>query len=679
MPLTLVVALALAASPSAPGDLEAIKARGVLRVLVHGDEEGFLPRAGSPRAQDRELAEAFATKLGIKAEVIPVESFDALFTALLEGKGDLVAGGITITPSRRAKVDFSQPVGTVSELVVGQRGAKGLPRSVEALNGATLHVRPGSAFAETLQALRQGPAKGLKVEEVPETVETEQLLYDVGRGVRPLTVADSNLVASVQSYDPDIEPLFAIAEGRQLAWALRPNNPALKAALNEFLLERALTSHTQKRFTGDLDGVKKRGVLRVLTFNNAVSYFLHRGQPMGFEYELARMLAAGLGVRLEMVVPPSHEQLLPWLLEGRGDVIAASLTVTPERARQVRFSRPYLLVDELLVQPSTPLGRSGARPRLSTKSELAGKRVAVRQSSSYAETLKALKAEGVPLELVAADESLETEELIDQVADGTLDFTVADSHLLQAERVWRDDVEAAFPLVTGKQIAFAVRPTNPKLLAALDAFVQKTYRGLEYNVARKRYFEDRRTISQAREQDAGKTGELSPFDGIIRRYSERYGLDWRLMAAQAFQESRFDPTAQSWVGARGLFQVMPLTGKELGFIRLDDPEQGTHAGIKYMSKLLAQLQPDLPLKQRVRFALAAYNVGLGHVLDAQRLAESQKLDPNKWFGNVEKAMLLLQRPAYARRARHGYCRGAEPVKYVSEIQTRYDGYVKLVP
>src|SRR5260221_251093 len=129
MPLTLVVALALAVGPPA-GGLGALKARGVLRILVHGTEESSLPRHGSPRWQDLELAEAFAAKLGVRAEVVPVESFDALFPMLLEGKGDLVAGGITITASRKAKVAFSQPVGTVSELVVGRRGVKGLPRSV---------------------------------------------------------------------------------------------------------------------------------------------------------------------------------------------------------------------------------------------------------------------------------------------------------------------------------------------------------------------------------------------------------------------------------------------------------------------------------------------------------------------------------------------------------------------
>ena len=666
------------------GDLKEIESRGVLRVIIHGAEEDYLPRAGMPAAYDRQLAREFAARHHLKLQLVLVDAFDQMIPMLQAGKGDVIAANFTVTAARSEKVDFTRPVAVVKEVVVGQKGAQSLPDSPAELEGREVHVRPSSPFAETLAKLK------VRLVAAPETLDQEELTYAVSRGERPLTVVDSNTLQAVQAYNDQLQPLFPVAEGRQKAWALRKNSPGLRAALDAFVVEKALTVHTEERFTGDLEGIKKRGVLRVITRNNPVTYYLYQGEQLGFDYQMARMLADALKVRLEMVVPPSRDLLVPWLKEGRGDVIAASYTVTRERAEQVAFSVPYLQVDEMLVQR-----RAG--PRLRGVEDLAGKRVHVRRSSSYYETLQALKPLVGDFEIVEEPEDVETEELIDRVGRGEIPFTVADSHILAVELIYRRDVEGAFPLVPGarakaarsairvgedgsKAIAFAVRPENARLRAFADAFVRKTYRGLEYNVARKRYFETKQQVSRAAQLVvAGEGGKISPYDDYFRKYASRYELDWRLMAAQSFQESRFDPRAQSWVGALGLFQVMPQTGRELGFPSMGEPELGVHAGIKYMSRLIAQFDPQLPFRQRVRFALASYNAGVGHVQDARRLASEKGLDPDRWFENVERAMLLLEKPQYYQRARHGYCRGSEPVKYVSQIQNRYDNYVKLFP
>ncbi len=665
--------------PPFTGDLAELRKKGTLRVLVEGTEESFLPRQGMPKAQDRELLARFAEKHGMAVEFLTVQGFDKLIPLLREGRGDIIAADLTVTPERAKQVAFTRPLARVSEVVVGKRGAANLPRKPEDLAGRAVHVRASSTFAASLQALAKDKAPGLTVEPAPEGVEPEELVWQVSRGERPLTVVDSHLLAAIETYNPDVEGLFPIAEGRQLAWAVRLENPALRAALDAFLVERALIEHRERLVTADLDGIRKRGVLRVLTRNSPVTYFLHRGEQAGFDYQMAKLAAEALKVRLEVVVPPTYGQLIDWLKEGRGDVIAAALTVTPERQQQVAFSRPYLYVDEVLVQ------RAGA-PKPASLEELKGKAIHIRKTSSHFATLSALKAR-YGFEIVEEPEEMDTETLIDRVARGEIPYTVTDSHILAAERVYREDVEAALTVPgqgepAGKDghygIAFAVRPENVKLRAFLDGFVQKTYRGIDYNMARRRYFEGRRAEAPVTAEASSGTGDISPYDTLVQSYSARYGLDWRLMVAQMFQESRFDPKARSWVGAQGLFQVMPATGKELGFVKLEDPDQGIHAGVKYMHQLIGRIAPEIPFKQRLRFALAAYNAGLGHVLDARRLAQEQGLDPNRWFGNVEKAMLLLEKPKYYKRARHGYCRGSEPVKYVSEIQTRYGNYVAVV-
>lgn len=665
--------------PPFTGDLPELRTRGVLRVLVETTDERSLPRQGMPRSQDRASLERFADKHGMTVEFIPVERFDQLVPMLREGRGDVIAADLTITPERAKELSFTRPLAFVNEVLVGKRGSSDLPRKPEELAGRSVHVRASSTFAASLATLAQDKAPGLVVAPAAESLDSEELAWKVSQGELPLTVVDSHLLAAIETYNPDVEALFPIAEKRPLAWGVRLENSALRGALDAFLVERALTEHHDQLFTGDLDGIRKRGVLRVLTRNSPVTYYLHRGEQAGFDYTMAKLAADALKVRLEIVVPPSYEALVSWLKEGRGDMVAAALTITPERQHEVAFSRPYLFVDEVLVQ------RAGAQ-QLTSLADLKGRAIHVRRSSSHYATLSALSSQH-GFTLVEEPEDQDAETLIERVARGEIPFTVTDSHILAAELVYRDDVEAALTVPglgtpAGKDghygIAFAVRSQSTKLRGFLDGFVKKTYKSTEYNMARRRYFEGRREQAPATTEAAVLAGAISPYDGLVRSYSARYGLDWRLMVAQMFQESRFDPRARSWVGAQGLFQVMPGTGTELGFRKLEDPEQGIHAGVKYMHQLIGRIAPEIPFKQRLRFALASYNAGLGHVLDARRLAQEKGLDPNRWFGHVEKAMLLLEKPQYYRRARHGYCRGSEPVKYVSEIQTRYGNYVAVV-
>lgn len=664
------------------GDLEEIKKRGFLRVLVFGDEQAYLARSGAPEALDRRRAAGFARRLGVELELIRVARFGDLIPLLLEGKGDLIAARMTRTSAREQQVAFTRPTNVVSEVLVGKAGAEG-PQKLEDLAGKVVHVRASSSYAETLAELKQ-QVPTLEVVEADDSLDDEQLVHRVGNGKVPLTVVDDDVLEAVTTYNESVAALFPVREGRQIAWAVRPGNPALKKEADAFLLERVLTEHRRGRFTGDLDGIRERGVLRVLTRNNAVTYFLHKGAPRGFEYTLASNIAEELGVRLEIVVPPRDSMLIPWLERGLGDVIAASWTVTDDRAEKVAFSEPYLWVDEVLVQ------KKGA-PKLNSLEDLAGKTVHVRSASSYARTLKALQAR-VPFTIAEAPASFETERIIAKVAEGEYEYTVADEHLLQVELRYRDDVEAALTLTQApegakdaigkprdgeKGIAFAVRKDAPLLKAWLDEHVRKTYRGVEYNMARARYFSNESAIRAGKEGRFSTSGKLSPYDDLLREVAERYDHDWRLLAAQAFQESRFDPKAKSWVGARGLFQIMPSTGAELGFKNLEDPRESAHAGAKYLAQLMARFEDELPPGERVRFALASYNAGYGHVLDARRLAEEKGLDPSKWFDNVERMMLLLSQRQYARKARHGYCRGEEPVRYVREIQTRFDAYARL--
>ncbi len=659
------------------GDLDVIAARGRLEVLAPPAIEPTLRDRFGMLFRERTILEDFANRRGLELVLKEVPSAAAAAAGVQSGEGDL-AITVSVTEGREKVLAFGPPLGTVEVWLVGRAGHDPV-KSLAALGESTVVVPAGSAAAELL-AKRVGEPALFHFRVDPKR-DAAMLAAAVAHGEEAFTVLSGPKLAVLSDRHPELVEVLRLEPARSVAWAVRRDVPDLFLALRTFLLEKALTGHTEELFVGDLKGIKKRGVLRVITRNNPVTYFLYKGSPRGFDYLLVRRLADRLGVRLEMVLAPARDQLIPWLLEGRGDLLAASLTVTPERAEQVTFSAPYLKVDEILVEPASS-------PPLEGRAALTGRTVHVRPSSSYHDTLESL---GVQVEIVAAEETKETEELIEEVARGLIPLTVADSHILQTELTWRDDVRAGVNLTSesdatgsenpAKSIAFAMRKNSPRLLRAVNAFVAASYRDLEYNMARKRYFESSRRIAQANawRVPAEEEGRISPYDDLIRKYSAKYGLDWRLMAALAFQESGFDPEAESWVGARGIFQVMPATGKEMGFTRLRDPEEGIHAGIRYLRSMIDRIDSKLPFRQRVRMAMAAYNAGLGHVLDARRLAARRRLDPDRWFGNVEKAMLLLEKPRFHKRARHGYVRGREPVNYVSSIQNRYDNYVKLVP
>jgi membrane-bound lytic murein transglycosylase F len=348
------------------------------------------------------------------------------------------------------------------------------------------------------------------------------------------------------------------------------------------------------------------------------------------------------------------------------------MTPTEERMEGgVAFTRPYNYVEQVIVARTDDVG-------LHDIADLAGRTVWVRPSSAYVGTLENVRSKGIDLTIAEAPEEMDTEEIIGMVASGDYDLTLADSHIADIEVNWRDDVKAAFPVTNLLPLSWAVRASNPELREALDEFLQREYRGLYFNIIYERYFRDAREIRTHRDERADLVGDLSPYDAIVKKYADVYGFDWRLIVSMMYQESQFNPRARSFAGAAGLMQVLPRTAGEFGFDDLQDPEEAIHAGIKYLDWVRDRFEPDLAVKDRMWFTLAAYNAGAGHVRDARRLARKLGLNPNVWFGNVERAMLLLSRAQYAQVAQYGYCRCGEPVRYVRDVRSRYNAYVETI-
>ena len=653
------------------GDLEAISARGTLRLLApRGLEEASLPRDGLPTGEWRALAEKFAHRRGLEPQWVYVDDFAQLIPALIEGRGDLIAVNFSRTPERAMQVAFTRPLEFVQEQLITPRESGEKPE----LNVA---LRKGSAFAGTLRQ-QSSESRTLVPLFLEGPVTQDELLEGVAKGKFDATVIDSNLAEAMLADYPSLQAENLRDSRRAIAWAVRRDSKKLERALNEYFTEEHLIA-AQRRASAlrDWEQIQQTRTLRVLTRNHPASYFMWRGELMGFDYDLLKRFAKDHGLRLSMVVPGPDVDLADALAAGQGDLIAASLTITDARKQQgLVFTRPYMQVTEQLIAAVRPAETAGSGP-VPVVQRLQGKSVAVNPLSSYYTNLVNLAdTSDSPVDVLPVAGAT-TEQLIDAVAEGRYDYTVADSHLVQIEQTYRDDFAVVGDISGERDIAWAVRGDQPELLGQLNGFLNKYYRGLFFNVTYNKYFREEKRLKKKQRERLRDTSSLSPYDPLVRKHAVPADRDWRMVVSQMYQESRFNPKARSFAGARGLMQVMPRTARQMGISGLYEPENGIRAGVAYMGWLEERFPRSLPFDQKIYFTLAAYNAGHGHVRDARILAEQLGKDPNRWFNNVEDAMLLLSQPEYYKKARFGYVRGREPVNYVRQIRDRYFGYLSV--
>jgi membrane-bound lytic murein transglycosylase F len=421
----------------------------------------------------------------------------------------------------------------------------------------------------------------------------------------------------------------------------------------------------------DLDQIRAEGVLRVLTRNNASCYFIYRGHQLGYEVELTRALARELGVRLEVVAPPSRKDLVPWLESGRGDLVAAGVPAWSLLERRTRLSQPYRhVLPALVTRPSRPAPLRFA--------DLAGMTISLPSGSPYeARLLEAAREENVTLTLQRLPGSREEREILEEVGSGRLEATVADRRVALQENAIRGNLHIGLALGDPLPLRWAVRPNAPRLHAALNAFLEQQEGSLFLAVLEQKYFHTRTPLGQA----AGAEEGISPWDHLFLAEGRRHEFDWRFLAALAYQESRFDPERISWAGAVGIMQLLPATAHALAVTDLHDPHENVAAGTAYLRWLVDLLQPRdarVPPRNPYLLALVAYNAGLGHVVDARLLAERLGGHRDDW-DDVSHALTLLEQPAYYRSTRSGFVRGREAVAFAEEVWRRFQEYRQAYP
>ena len=438
----------------------------------------------------------------------------------------------------------------------------------------------------------------------------------------------------------------------------------------------------------DLDAIKEEGVLRALVVYSNTSYFLYRGQAMGFEYELLTRLADHLNLKLEIVVSNNLDNQFEVLNRGDVDIIAHGMTITNQRKWEVDFTEYLYLTRQVLVQKKPDNYR-----KLSYKSlqkqlvknpiELINDTVSVRKNSAYYERLLSLANEiGGNIIIDTLESTLSTGEIIDMVVDGKIKYTIADENLAKINASYSPILDIAVPISLSQRIAWVTRKKSKKLRTKVDKWILSQRKKKSYNIIYNKYFKNKRSFKRRLKSNyySLNNNQISRYDNLIKTYANKLGWDWRLLASQVYQESHFDPGANSWAGAEGLMQVMPATAEALGIEDVSDPEQSIRGGTSYLKQIYKRFDQIPDSLNRIKFTMASYNCGYGHVLDAQRLAEANGLDPTLWEDNVEDALLDLRLPKNYNKPiiKYGYVRGSEPVNYIEQIFERYYQYTQLI-
>jgi len=438
----------------------------------------------------------------------------------------------------------------------------------------------------------------------------------------------------------------------------------------------------------DFEEIKKDGKLRALLAYSSTSYFLYKGRPMGYEYELLERLAEHFDLELEITVSEDLNSLLSELNKGAVDIVAYGLAITTERKKKAAFTDYLYLTNQVLVQRKPTNWRKLTLDNIKSKLvqdpiQLINDTVSVRFSSSYFDRLQNLSKEiGGTIVIDTLKGKLATAEIIKMVADGEIKYTLADKNLAQINASFFPILDVSVPVSFSQRIAWAVNKNSDDFLAKINQWIENEKKRNDYYVIYNKYFRNKRNFNRRVKSEfySLTNYQISKYDSVIKENAKKLGWDWRLLASLVYQESRFDQEANSWTGAEGLMQLMPNTAEELGIENPLNPIDNINAGSKYLKSIYDNFEEITDTVQRIKFTMGAYNSGYYHIKDARKLATLNKLNPNVWDGNVNEMLLELTYPKNYNHPsiNYGYVNGIEPYNYVNQIFKRYEHYLNVI-
>jgi membrane-bound lytic murein transglycosylase F len=424
----------------------------------------------------------------------------------------------------------------------------------------------------------------------------------------------------------------------------------------------------------DFSRIKEKGEINALMLSGSMSYFIYKGEPKGYEYELLSDFAANHHLKLNIKLAENETQLIEMLLNGEGDLIAYKLPITNKGKETLLYTGREVVNRQVLIQRSNK-----GDTLLKDVTELIGKKVWVVRDTKYYRRLENLNDElggGINIRTIDKD-TISTEDLIEQVAKGKIPYTISDADLAKLSKTYFHTINISLVVGHPQRSSWAVRKTSPELASVIDDWFNKNKNDVRYKAIIKRYFEMSKMPGDEPAPIIGD-GQISPYDSCFKRYAKLIDWDWRLLVSISYQESKFHTDLISWAGATGLMGLMPKTAEAMG-ITLEETTQ-VEPSIRAAARLIRRLNRSFSSieneEERIKFILAAYNSGSGHIYDAQALAKKYGKNYNIWEENVEECLKLKSIPEYYNDpvVKQGYFRGTETVNYVRSVIERWEYY-----
>ncbi|UZD21849.1 transporter substrate-binding domain-containing protein [Algoriphagus halophytocola] len=423
----------------------------------------------------------------------------------------------------------------------------------------------------------------------------------------------------------------------------------------------------------DLNGIQNRGFIRAAVDNNSTGYYIYRGRRMGYEFELLRDLAKRLDVQLHLVLVSDIEKAFDYLASGQVDVIAFNLEESEERKEKAAFSIPLGKMNTVLV------GNKNT-PKIQAWEDLGTDTIYVREGAIYKSQLCAMK-DSLQLDYTIFPTPDHEETLIDRVADGEIKWTIADQNIAQANATYYGDLNISWKVERDGEVSWVVRKNSTKLLSALNNWLEDKQKRFIPDLYAKYFLNSKNSYFRNTSPFSSLAGnQISVYDDIIKGGAAQLGWDWRLLASLVYKESRFDTVATSYAGAKGLLQLMPVTLERFGVTNPNDPQQSLMGGVRYLRYLDKFWLGRVPeTSERIKFILASYNIGHGHVEDAWKLALKFGENTQSWE-SVSKYLELKSDPSYYTDpiVKSGYAKGHLAVNYVEDVMSVFDSYKALV-
>jgi len=418
-----------------------------------------------------------------------------------------------------------------------------------------------------------------------------------------------------------------------------------------------------------LDNIKKNKVLNVVLLNSPSTYYIGPDGPKGFEYDLLNYYAKHLGVDLNVTTANTTKEAIELSKNPDIHITSASLAKTKSRKKNFNFGPSYFEVQEQAVCNRGMLQNGGFPKDLD---DLAGLKIIVGEETSYSETIEQLKEDGFDINATYTSE-FSTEELLSKVATHEIDCTIADSNIYSLNQRYFPNIALAFVISEREQLAWVLTPNSKELEADMYSWLNTFNQSGKMAQLKDHYYSYALFFDYYNTKMFYKRmkSRLPKYIKYFKKYGKKYNIPYTVLAAQSYQESHWNPKAKSYTGVRGLMMLTRSTAKQLGIKNRLDPKQSIRGGARHLNQMIKLVPKGVEGEDRLKYALAAYNVGMGHIYDAQALAKKMGLNQNVW-NDLKKVLPLLSQKKYYRTLKHGYARGSEPVKYVDSIYDYID-------